>query len=278
MDQPIVYGLIGTAAGLTVYIGDKSYATTAIAAGTSTVAKLSNATYSVDRFCFYEMALYSSSSVDVSAIKAYFANKYALGNSWYGRVAFAGDSLTHGLDGLQDPVHDCYPYQTLRLLGDGWHGTNSGYTGTQVSAMTTDAPTNLDPYYDATNYTKNVCVLWGGTNDLYFGATAATTISRIQAFCTARKSAGWKVVLCTLTPRSGGSTPGSFEADRQTVNTAIRAMTPTYADAIADIAADSRIGDAGDETNATYYYDLVHMTPVGYAIVAGIVKAAILTV
>lgn len=278
MDQPHIVGLVGTAGALTVHVNDKTATLAALASGTSTTLAMGNATFTHHGNCIYEMVIYGSSSVDTDAIKAYLKQKYAIGaTTWTGRVAFAGDSQTYGT-ALADPVLDCYPQQCLQLLGGGWHGTNSGYPSTQVSAMITDAPTNLDPYIDATNYTKNVCVLLGGTNDLYFGADAATTITRISDFCAARQLAGWKVVVCTILPRSDGSTPGSFEADRQTVNASIRANWATYADAIADIADDARIGEDNDEQNATYYADLVHMTPAGYAIVAGIVKDAILTV
>lgn len=54
-------------------------------------------------------------------------------------------------------------------------------------------------------------------------------------------------------------------------------MRRTFADALADVAADTRIGDAGDELNTTYYHltDRVHLNNAGYAVVAPIVKAAI---
>ena len=46
---------------------------------------------------------------------------------------------------------------------------------------------------------------------------------------------------------------------------------------IADVAADTRIGDDGDEDDATYYVDGVHLNDTGYGIVAQIVADAINT-
>lgn len=130
-------------------------------------------------------------------------------------------------------------------------------------------------------------IAWGGTNDLYFGASAATTYSRIVTYATARKAAGWRVVILSILPRSGAATPGTFEADRQTVNASLLADFPTatgqtritsggaYADYFINIGADPTIGLAGQEANTTYYADLVHLTNAGYAIVADYVKKAI---
>lgn len=130
-------------------------------------------------------------------------------------------------------------------------------------------------------------IAWGGTNDLYFGASAATTYSRIVTYATARKAAGWRVIILSILPRSAGIPPPTFEADRQTVNAALLADFPTatahtnitrggaYADFLINIGADTTIGEAGDELNTTYYADRVHLTNAGYAIVADYVKKAI---
>ncbi|NIA02242.1 MAG: hypothetical protein GWP15_02565 [Nitrospirae bacterium] len=116
----------------------------------------------------------------------------------------------------------------------------------------------------------------GGTNDLYFGADATTTYNSIVSYLQGRKTAGFEVIVTTILPRSGGATPLSFEADRQTVNSLIRANWSTFADGISDVALDSRIGDEGDELDTTYYAsDKVHMANTGYGIVASYATAAI---
>lgn len=178
----------------------------------------------------------------------------------------AGNGATAGLD---------YPAQLLALLGSGWVKLNAGVGGQTLSDMQGDAASTLDPYRAALRAGRPVLIAWGGTNDLFGGASAATTYSRLVTYCQARQAAGWRVVVLTILPRSNVGTPGTFEADRQTVNTNMRTNWPTFADALADVAADARLGDAGDETNATYYADLVHLTDAGYAIVAGLAQTAI---
>lgn len=124
---------------------------------------------------------------------------------------------------------------------------------------------------------RNVITVFEVTNALYFGATATTAYNDLVTYCQAAQRRGFKVVVLTVLPRSDAGTPGSFETDRQTVNTNLRANWTTFADALADVAADSRIGDAGDETNTTYYADRVHPTTTGGGIIAQIVYDAILT-
>ena len=188
-----------------------------------------------------------------------------------GQVVFDGDSLTTGIGAAagQD-----YPTQCLALINQGLTKTNVAANGQTIPGMAADAAAQIDVLYDAAR-SRNVLVIWGGENDLYGGASAADTITALSGSCTARRAAGWKVVVLTLLPCSYTDTPAGYEAARQAVNTSIRANWATYADRIADIAANTTIGDAGDEENTTYYADRLHMTAAGYAIVAGIVKTAI---
>lgn len=153
---------------------------------------------------------------------------------------------------------------------------NFAVGGQTVATMTADAVAQIDSLYSSSAL-ANVVILWGGTNDIFFGASAATTYARIVAYHTARRAAGFKTVAVTLLPRSDAGTPVGYEAARISVNTSIRTNWATFADALADIAVDTRIGDSGDETDTAYYADLVHMTGRGYAIVADLIKRALST-
>ncbi len=143
-----------------------------------------------------------------------------------------------------------------------------------MADMQADGSSQVDPLYVALAV-PHLLLAHGGTNDLYFGATAAQTITRIQTYWAARQAFGWQTVAYTILPRSNAGTPGSFATDRATVNTWIRANWHTYCAALADLAVDPTIGPDGAETNPTYYMDLVHPTAAGAAIAAGIVLAAI---
>lgn len=182
-------------------------------------------------------------------------------------LIFDGDSITVGA-GAATP----YPTQLLATLGiatNDW--INVALSGQTTTNCFSDFDTQIWPY---TNSGDPIYIIWAGTNDLKLGGTAATTWTGIQALAARARTCGFKVVQLTILPRSDAGTPGSFEADRQTVNTNIR-NNSTLFDAIADVGADPTIGDAGDETNATYYQDLVHLTTAGNAIVAGLVQTAL---
>lgn len=188
-------------------------------------------------------------------------------------VVCEGDSMTAGVGAT---AGNDYPAQLDALLGAGYNVTNVGFSGHTLNNMTSDAATT-DSLRVAV-YRRNIICAWGGTNDIYFGQDAASTYAEYVTYCNARRANGWKVVAFTMLPRSSGGTPGDFETSRQTFNTSVRADWTTFADALADVAANTTIGDAGDETNTTYYGDLLHLTDAGYAIVANAVKTAVLSI
>jgi hypothetical protein len=191
-----------------------------------------------------------------------------------------GNSMTIGHPyeevGSLDPTAP-YPTQLQVLLGASWLVRNDGVDAQDIDSMAADAATQIDPLYDG-GLIHNVVACWEGTNEIYYSDDGAVAATKIADYCAARQAAGFKVIVLTVLPRSNAGTPGDFETQRGICNAAIRADWATYADALADVAADSRIGDAGDETNATYYGDLVHLTKAGYAIIADIVETALLTI
>lgn len=189
-----------------------------------------------------------------------------------GLVVFDGNSMT--------ALSSTYPASTMTLLGGAYFGGNNFGVGAQTTLMMiADAGSQIDPLA-ATTPRKILCA-WEIRNALFYNTNTVTECyQQMTNYCAARKAAGWKVVILTLLPASGAGYPGTFLADRNTINVLINAnaIAHGWADAVADIAADSRIGDDGDELDLTYYPDGTHMTSAGYAIVAGIVAAAVRTV
>lgn len=194
------------------------------------------------------------------------------------RIVCDGNSMTYGTG--TTTLLKAYPKQLIRSINDIVNyeaAHNIGIAGQTTPQIITAYPNRAALCFD-TSKSKNIYVPWECTNDLFFGASAATAYSNYVTLCGLARDTGYKVVAVTVLPRSNSGTPGTFEADRQTVNTNIRNNWASFADALADVAANTTIGDAGDETNATYYSDLVHMTDAGYLIVADIIKTAILTI
>jgi len=203
-------------------------------------------------------------------------NAYVAVKSGKPNIVFDGDSMTVGTGGGPagggGPSFSNYP----RLATDGMAGAtvnNFGVGGQTVLSMSGDAATQIDPLIDTARL--NIVALLGGTNDIKLGAASSTTAyNRIVAYCTARRAAGWKVVVGTILPRDPTDAGANFETDRQAVNTSIRANWATFADALADVGADATIGAAGAQTNTVYYSDLIHPTTLGYEIVASYYRTA----
>ena len=65
--------------------------------------------------------------------------------------------------------------------------------------------------------------------------------------------------------------PETFEATRLAYNTMLRTGWSQFADGLADLAGDSRIGDLGDELDGQFYrIDQMHLTNAGNAVMAAV--------
>ena len=191
------------------------------------------------------------------------------------RVVLDGDSITNNSYAVR--VVNCLVGNCASpspITNNSWFSTNYAVSGQTIVMMQSDAATEIDPTYSG-HRAKEVLAAFGGTNDLYFGSSLASLQTNYQAYCTSRRAAGFKVVAATILPRSNSGTPGTFEANRLAFNTWLRANYTTFADALADFAANGTMGCTGCETNATFYLDLVHPTDAGNDILAPIVRDAV---
>jgi hypothetical protein len=153
-----------------------------------------------------------------------------------------------------------------------WLKRNVASGGQTVAMMAADAATQVDVLYNSA-YHHNICIVWEGCISISNGYTSAQLHDELKAYCLARRAAGFQVVLLTVLPY--GDNPES-EVRRTSANALIRADWTDYADALADVALDSRIGEAGDQNNTTYYLvDKWHLNDAGNAIVADIVRTAV---
>ncbi len=266
-------GWTSAAGGVTVYQANKTKSlSTIFSSGTSTSLQIGSDSFGTSGYGYYEILVYTTGSPNVSAIKTYCAAKYHLSLSSVAYVACDGDSLSTSYS-QPDRWYSSFPQQMAGLLPT-WTMDSVAYINRTAATMASELRANA--VLDLTNYPTSVVVVWGGTNDLYGGATPAATLTSLKACCASYKSAGWtKVVIGTCLPRSNGGTPVGFEANRQTLNAAIRAEVSPPWDAIADVGADATIGAPGASANTTYYADLVHLTRAGDAIAAPIFAAQV---
>lgn len=169
-----------------------------------------------------------------------------------------GNSLTYGsfLDN-DDP----WPQLLYNKDKAGRYVINTAVGSQTTAQMIADYATEIAPLFDSGSNQK--LILWEITNDLFFGATATEAFDNIKALGQLGQATGFEVLVVNCLPRSNVGTPGTFEADRQTVNTSIRDDSSFY-DVHIDVGADLIIGQAGDELNTTNYRtDKVHLNAFG---------------
>jgi hypothetical protein len=185
-------------------------------------------------------------------------------------IWFDGDSLTVGFN-VTPPWTDAL---VAALPGYSTY-YNIAVSGQPLSTLNANSPAKIDHLYDES--VPGIVCIWCGINDIVAGADAATTYSRLVTYCQGRQAAGYQVVVSTLLPCTSASAIGvGYNAKRNTVNASIRANWATFADALADVAADTRIGDDADSDDLVYFNaDKTHLNATGYAIVSGIVDTAI---
>ncbi len=184
-------------------------------------------------------------------------------------IIFWGNSLTYG-SGASGPAGR-YPNQVIAALSGSYAWTNQGIGGQTTTQMLATQDADSSNQYTSLR-PKTGLVIWELRNDIANGGvSAATAYANYATLCQKARDRGFVVVAVTCLPSSGLS-----DATRATVNANIAANYASFAHALADVAADTTIGQNGQNTNLTYYNaDGIHMTDAGYTIVAGLVKTAL---
>jgi lysophospholipase L1-like esterase len=123
------------------------------------------------------------------------------------------------------------------------------------------------------NSPNNVMVLWGGTNDLYYGASAEDSYKQLTSLVDQYKAKDWKVVVLTSIQRTGSA---KEDAERQAFNRKLRQDGGNW-DSLVDVAHLPEFSDTtnGVENNKAIYIDGVHLTRQGSKLIADKVQRAI---
>ncbi|MGD0200321.1 MAG: SGNH/GDSL hydrolase family protein [Bryobacteraceae bacterium] len=265
----VLLGGTGGPSSRTLHLGDMDEVTSGSGGSTSWQGVRFNPSggdYGFEGACA-ELLVYQA--LDAAArdqVRAYLNAKYNLRHGPFTRqVSFDGNSLTAGSGSTYGGN---YPNQVLEAMPRDVVGYNTGIGSHTTTQMIADAPTKLDPLYNAA-YTRNILVAWEIRNDTYVGGkTKEEAYANFITYCQARRAVGWKVVALTILP-GGGVNPDN----RAWWNAQLVANWATFADALADVGADSRLQNPSD---LTYWsVDAVHLNSTGYGVVAGIVTAAV---
>jgi len=177
-----------------------------------------------------------------------------------------GDSLTSGEYGIT-------PYcSLLQNLVPSLNVNNWGISGIQLAAMTGSEAYRIAPRCRSAGGITTA-IVFAGTNDFYYGSTAASITGFLTREIQTLSQAGCRVLVGTMLSR--GKTepyhPITFEQDKTTYDAFIR--TQAVANGAAGVvffAADPRLGADGAYANTTYFVDQIHPTQAGHNILADI--------
>ena len=118
----------------------------------------------------------------------------------------------------------------------------------------------------------DLCVVQAGGGDFRAGASSADVYGALRTYCSERRAEGFRVVVLTVLPASD---PVTFEATRLAYDAMLRSSWQGFADGLVDVAADGRIGDAGDNLDRHFYQpDALHLTNAGNEVMASVASRA----
>ena len=177
-------------------------------------------------------------------------------------VVWDGGSIIAGQGAA--PGHE-FPAQTLTVIPKACSSYVTATGGVRIARMIAEAPLEVDlRYREAADL--DVCLVLAGGGDFHVGARAAEVYEALRTYCAGRRAAGFRVVVLTVLP---SSTPLTFEAARLAYDGMLRDTWSEFADGLADIAGDDRIGDTGDNLDLHFYStDALHPNSAGCAVMA----------
>jgi len=190
---------------------------------------------------------------------------------------FDGDSLTDNAANGPGFWNSSYERYVLDLLPFTCDASNFGLSGETFGTIIGQAATVIDPVIASNDADLNLCSVLAGTNALANSFSGATIYTYATSYTSARRTAGCKNVLVTITPN--GTLASGQKTERLTYNSTVRTNWLSgglQADAIADIGADPNIGIDGDDANTAFYVaGNVHPKDLGNRLIATYIAPAL---
>jgi len=200
---------------------------------------------------------------EINNVNAYLASRFNIPWTWplplTNRVVYDGNSISAGGALGAIPFSDIIDgLETVKVPY-----VNQAVSGKTTSQLIVDAPTKVDPLFDST-LVNNILVGWEGTNEPAY--------TNLPTYYSARQAVGWENIAVTVLP----NTENPSEVVRQATNASLRANYTTYAQALVDMGNDPVMGQAGQNSNTTYYNpDGTHQNTVGETVIANRIWPAI---
>ncbi len=185
-------------------------------------------------------------------------------------VVLDGDSRTDGWN-----CEYRYPYIDLLSIQEPSFVFKTSFGGLSSFDLITRAPEQVDTKFS--NAARlNIVVVWIGVNDIAINdQSSTTTYTNLVNYCNERRSKGWKVIICTEVSMKGNGSSGACDLVRIQYNEFINNAWNEFADGIADLAGNQKIGAIGAFQDVEYFCDGIHLTNAGTQIVATIINDAI---
>lgn len=216
-------------------------------------------------FVVYNSALTAGNK---TAVDGGFSTAYKAGQGFTAKVIYDGDSITAGF--TTDAYLFGWPRVVNTINGNGAAVYNVSVPGSTINTCYTQRA-QITGRYDS-SYSKNVSVIFAGTNDLDnrasgtivgYGTTIWTTYT--LPYIQAMQAAGFtRVIVGTAIARTWiGSAQDKIdkEAERLVYNQLIRDNAAFYGYTLLDFAY---LPQMSVSTNTTYFVDGVHPTRLGY--------------
>lgn len=245
-----------------------------IIAGTIGRFTLGNVVFAVGTgmFRFFGLAIYNSALSNTTtgpAVVTALQTACGVQTAFDYTCVFSGDSIMEGSGASL--LRNTPWYMGLRKEGEVINYAVHG------SVMDYSTRTKYATLYQAGR--PSVIFIQGGTNDLGGGTTGANLYANSAApFITYLKGLGYKVVLCTILPRTGSSGwTGAMETQRLAYNDLVRTNS-AGADLVLDLASDSVMGPTAACADTSLYGDALHPANGGHAVLGPLYKAALQTV
>ncbi len=262
----------GGASNVEIYQNGNSATSSVLSAGTDTgsvvFGSFSSGLYptqlSMMAFGIVDHALTSG---DKAALKTWAETYFPLSYTKLNTLVVAGDSRTQGNQVFDN---EAWPFllgvaPTCRLWGYGTNSKRIGANTSDAQTLQSEGATTVDTKLVVGE--KNVLIVFAGENDLRVdGITGAQCSARLDAYLTARRSAGWtgnNKIVVTQIPNYGG-------AEWTTYNTHIAALNSTLCDCVVILPASLL-----DVSNGNFANDGLHLSSGGQKLFAKTVLAAI---
>lgn len=135
------------------------------------------------------------------------------------------------------------------------HCWNQGITAGLVRQLSDVTTVNEDPLLNVRG-TRNFVTIWAGTNDMFYGYSAAQTLGSLSTLAKQKRAAGWKVIVVDMISRGTGAScvnDGNFQA----FDPLLHALWSTFADGYVTMSDVPNFATNGCTTNL-YQADNTH--------------------